>query len=783
MKQDKEAYVIPHSVQDLIPIKTVYPDGIFKVGNKYSKTYSFTDINYEVSDIAIKEIVFRKYCSLLNSLDSQSTSKLTIYNRVINTSDIKNSVYMEDKQDGLDDLRHEYNALFQNEAAKSTGKIQERFITITTAKRDIQEARLYFGRITAELTNKFASLDSTCHELDGVQKLKLLHDIYCPGETAVIDLDDMCQKGESFKDKICPASIEKHSDYLVIGDKFVRTLYLKDYASYIKDSLINELTATNPNMLLSIDIIPVPTDEAVREVEARLLGVETNITNWVRKQNQNNNFISTIPYDMEMQRKETKEFLSDLTSRDQRMMFAVVTMMITADTKEDLDIKTDSLLSTARKHMCQIATLKYQQLDGLNTALPIGTRNINAFRTLTTESLAVLMPFKVQEVNERGGVYMGINSKSDNIILCNRENLINQSAIILGIPGSGKSLCAKNLIWQQILNSDDDILICDPEGEYSAMLNASGMSDYSTVNLSSNGEDKLNAMYMVEGYGDTSPIPVKSQFVMSLIEQFDPSAVGPQHKSIIDRCVAMVYEKCNSDGTVPTLSLLREILLEQKESIAKDIALSLELYTSGNFDIFGHESTVNLDKRIVVFDMHELSPQIKSAALLVITDTILNRVTENWRKGKRTHIFIDEFHVFFDNPYSAQFFDSVWRQFRKRNAYPTAITQNVQSLLAREQASTMLSNSEFVVMFNQAASDRARLASLLNLSGEQISFFTNSEPGSGLIKYGGTLVPFRSPMPTNTKLYQLMTTRPGEGVFAKANNTNAIFNTWEQYVG
>ena len=440
-------------------------------------------------------------------------------------------------------------------------------------------------------------------------------------------------------------------------------------------------------------------------------------------------------------------------------------MVVTADTKEQLDSLTESLRSIAQNRMCQIAPLTFQQMDGLNTVLPIGPRKINAFRTLTTESLAVFMPFKVQEIQEKGGMYFGENAISRNLLLCNKQNLQNQATVVFGVPGSGKSFLTKEQIFMLIANTDDDILICDPEGEYAPLVEA--MGDVGTVlRIRAGGKDRLNAMYMVEGYGENDPIIVKSQFIMSLIEQIDSKGVGPQQKSIIDRCTRAVYRDAEQSGIVPTLSTLRDKLMQQPEPEAKQIALSMELFTTGSLDIFGQHSTVDLDKRVVVFDIHGLGAQLKPTGLLVITDTILNRVTLNWKRGKRTHVFIDEFHVVFENEFSASFFNSAWRQFRKRNAYPTAITQNVEYLLDSVQASTMLSNSEFVVMLNQAASDREKLAKLLNISNEQLSYITNADAGCGLIKYGSALVPFINRFPKDTKLYSLMTTRPGEGKFS-----------------
>ena len=659
LREDKERYTVPRRVQDVIPVRRIWNDGIFMVGSRFAKTYQFTDINYLVASREDKESMFLIYSELLNSLDSGAATKITINNRRMNRANFEQSILMPMRGDERDVYRQEYNQMLLDKATGANGIMQEKYITITVAKKDIEEARAYFARVGADLTSHFAALGSKCVELDAADRLRILHDFYRAGEEGNFHFDarDMMRKGHDFRDYICPDSIEKNSDHLKLGEKYCRVLFLKDYASYIKDSMVTELTDFNRNMTLSIDVIPIPTDEAVKEVENRLLGVETNITNWQRRQNANNNFTAVIPYDMELQRKEAKEFLDDLTTRDQRMMFAVMTMVLTADSKEQLDSDTEAVQAVARKHMCQLSVLKFQQLDGLNTALPIGVRKINAFRTLTTESLAVFMPFKVQEIQDKGGIYFGENAISHNLIMCNKENLLNQSAFLLGVPGSGKSFSAKELIAFLMLNTDDDILICDPEGEFAPLVEAMGDLG-SVVRVAAGGKVRLNAMYMVDGYGENNPIVEKSQFIMSLIEQIDKNSVGPQHKSIIDRCTAAVYQEALQTGVVPTLCTLREKLLEQPEDKAKEIALSLELFTTGSLDVFGHVGTVDLDRRILVFDIHDLGTQLKPTGLLVITDTILNRVTLNWRKGKRTHVFIDEFHVVFENEYSGAFFNS-----------------------------------------------------------------------------------------------------------------------------
>ena len=764
-RRESDTYFLPQKVQDIIPIKTVWEDGIFEVGRKFSRTTRFTDVNYLVASEEDKESMMLRYCEFLNGLDSEASTKITISNHPINRAKYEEEILLPMRGDDLDEYCQETNQMLLEKASRSNGLIQEKFITTSVIKKDVQEARAYFERVGTEHMVRLGGLGSKCTQLDAVERLRIFHDFFWPENASEfhLNLKDMMGKGHDFRDYICPDSVEKNSDYLRIGKRYARVLYLKDYATCIDDKFVSELTTLNRQLMLSIDINPIPADEAIRTVQSVVMGVEKNIYDWQKRQNANNNFSALIPYEMELQRNEVREYINDVTVRDQRMMLAVLTMVHVADTKEQLDLDTEALLAIARKYVCQLAVLRYQQFDGLQTVLPYGIRKVHALRTSTTESVAAFVPFKVQEIMDKGGIYFGENAISHNLIMCNRANLMNQSTFIVGVPGAGKSFTAKQLIFQILLSTNDDILACDPEGEYATMLR--GIDNVTVANISANGGDRLNAMYMVEGYGGKDPIVEKSQFIMSLLERIDPSVVGAKQNSIIDRCIRNVYKDAKEAGKVATLCDLREKLVEQPDPEARDIALALELYTKGSLNIFGRESTVDLDQRVVVFDIHDMGEQLKPAGLLVITDTMLNRVTLNWRKGRRTHVFIDEFHVVFENEFSAAFFNSAWRQFRKRNAYPTAITQNVEYLLDSVQASTMLSNSEFIVMLNQAAQDREKLAKLLNISDEQMSYVTNADPGCGLIRYGAALVPFVNRFPKNTKMYQRMTTRPGEGYF------------------
>ena len=549
-----------------------------------------------------------------------------------------------------------------------------------------------------------------------------------------------------------------------MGDKYGRAMFLKEYASYIKDSMINELTSLNRTMMLSIDVIPVPTDEAVREMQNRLLGVETNVTNWQRRQNSNNNFSAVVPYDLEQQRKETREMLDDLTTRDQRMMFAVVTLVHLADSKEELDSDTEALQSIARKHLCQLTTLNWQQDAGLVTALPLGLRRIDALRTLTTEALAVLMPFKAQEIRDRGGIYYGQNVISKNLIIADRKQLLNGNGFVLGVSGSGKSFTAKREITALALSTQDDILIIDPESEYRPLVEGLGGE---VVEISATSSNHINAMDMEQGYGEgENPVVLKSEFLLSLCEQsVGAGKLSAKEKSIIDRCTAQCYHDYVRDGCrgqAPTLQDFHAELLRQPEAEARDVALALELFTEGSLNTFAKPTNVDMSSRIACYDIRKLGKQLLSMGMLVILDSFLNRITRNRRLGRNTWIYIDEIYLLFQHEYSANFLFTLWKRVRKYGACCTGLTQNVDDLLQSHTARTMLANSEFLVMLNQASTDRLELARLLNISDNQLSYITNVDFGRGLIKCGSAIVPFMDNFPRHTQLYKLMTTKPSD---------------------
>ena len=670
-KQDKEQFNIPKNVQDAIPVKTIWSDGIFLVGkNKYSKCYKFSDINYAVASREDKEAMFLEYSEVLNSFDTGATTKITIANRRLNKIDFEKNILLPMENDNLDKYRDEYNKMLLSKVQGSNGIIQEKFITISIEKKSLEEARNYFARVGTDLINHFKELGSSCEELNAIDRLRIFYDFYRTGEETTFNFDmlDNMRKGHSFKDFICPDSMEFQSDYFKIGDRYGRVIFLKEYASYIKDSMVAELTDINRNMMMSIDVIPVPMDEAVKEAENRRLGIETNITNWQRRQNANNNFSAIIPYDMEQQREQSKEFLDDLITRDQRMFLSVLTMVHTAESKEQLDNDTETLLTTARKHLCQFAILKFQQLDGLNTAMPFGVRKIDALRTLTTESLAVFMPFRVQEIRHNNGVYYGQNVISKNMIIADRKQLLNGNSFILGVSGSGKSFTAKEEIVSIMLrDSNADIILIDPEREESQLVKALGGE---VIKISATSNNHINAMDMNSEYGDgANPVILKSEFVLSLCEQLIGSGnLGAKQKSIIDRCTANTYkyyQQGNYQGVAPTLQDFYQELLKQPETEAKEIALAIELFVNGSLNTFAKETNVDTNNRLICYDILDLGKQLQAIGMLVVLDSILNRITKNRASGRNTFIFIDEIYLLFQHEYSANFLFTLWKRVRK----------------------------------------------------------------------------------------------------------------------
>lgn len=767
MKEITKNYLkTPKNVQNILPVERIYEDGIFQLGNLYSQTFSFSDINYAIASQDEREAIFLNYSELLNSIDSSAYTQVMINNETIDADRYMDSILIEAKKDGLNHFRDEYNDMLEDKTVATNNLQQQKYITLSTDKKSIEEARLYFNRLHNTMEEHLKNMGSNLEALDAKSRLHMLHSFFRPQDIGFFDFDikERAKRGHGFKEYVLPANMRIKSDFIEFDGNYARVMFIKDFATFIKDDFVAELSELPFNLTITISMFLTPTHEAIDVVQKRLLGVESNIHKFLQRQAKQDNFSGSIPYSMQMQRNEVKEFLDDLMTRDQRMVIATITIMHTAESLSELNEQTENIEMTARRNMCQASVLRWEQIQGLQTTLPFGLHNIHATRTLTTESVAVFMPFQAQNIFHEGGIYYGQNIISKKPIVVKRDNLLNGNSFILGIPGSGKSFFAKKEIVNTMLATDYDVLIIDPEREYSELVKRLGGE---ILRLSANSQTHINPLDLNDQYSDgANPLSDKSEFIMSLFQQVMSGYVlGATEKSIIDRSVREVYKELfDSKYTIepPTLVDLHASLSHQKEIEAENLALALEMFVTGSLDSFSHKTNVDSNNRLLCFDILDLGDQLKPVGMLVILDFVLNRITKNREAGKRTLFVIDEIYLLFLQEYASNFLYTLWKRVRKYGAYAVGITQNVDDLLQSSTARTMLANSEFIILLNQASTDRMQLGKLLNISDIQLKYVNDSNPGEGLLKIGKSIVPFADKFPQNTDLYKLMTTKPGE---------------------
>ena len=575
----------------------------------------------------------------------------------------------------------------------------------------------------------------------------------------------MRKLGLSTKDCIGPMSFKFEKDYMMIGDKYARALFLSDLPTFLTDNILAELTNTDCNMLTTLNYESIQQDKALRIVQNQMININANVIDKQKRASKAGYSTDLISPELTKAQSEANELLQDLTSKNQKMFLLTIVIVHFADTLEELNKHTEIISSTARKFICRVRVLHYQQENGLNSALPLCNNQLHIKRTLTTESTSIFMPFSSQELMQKEGLYYGLNAVSRNLILLNRKASKNANGFILGTPGSGKSFSAKREMLNVLLNTNDDVIVIDPEREYGPMAEMLGGE---VVRIAAGSKYHLNPMDLDSDYADEDdPITLKSDFILSLCESVVGGRYGldPIQRSIIDRCCRLVYAEYVQDfnpAKLPTLLDFQNLLEAQPEREAREIAIALEIYTRGSLDIFAHHTNVNNTGRFVIYDIKDIGNNIKTMAMLIVLDSIWNRIIQNRKKGKRTWFYIDEIYLLFTNETSATFLQQLYKRARKWGGVPTGITQNVEDLLRSETARTMLSNCEFIQMLNQAPLDRAELAHLLNISNTQLSYITNSASGEGLIYTGSSIVPFVDKFPTDTLMYKAMTTKVDE---------------------
>ncbi|MEG2145558.1 MAG: DUF87 domain-containing protein [Lachnospiraceae bacterium] len=768
-KASEPLYKTPKSIQETIEIMAVAENGIFEVAkNRYSKSYRFQDINYTTTKEEEQIDVFERYCKFLNSLDCNF--KITINNKNKNMVDLRKLVLLQYKKDGFDHFRKTYNDIIEDKIREGRQGIeQERYLTLTIERKNFEEAKAQFATLEATVHKAFIELGADIVPLTGNERLKVLYDYYHLGneEQFEFDLKDSKIVGTDFTNDLCNGMVKYFPEHFEDERKFCKALFIKKYPSSLSDRFLNEITSLPVHSITSIDVVPIPKDLTTKTLQKKYLGIESDIIKQQRVRNKNNDFATEISYAKRTEKKEIEEIMDDVRENDQCLFYVAVTIVLMADSKKELDSICETVQTIGKRNSCTIDVHYLKQREALNTALPIGVRQVETMRTMLTQSLAVLMPFNVQELNDVGGNYYGINQVSKNINVGNRKKLINGNGFIFGVPGSGKSFFAKQEMGNVLLNTDDDIIIVDPMNEYFDIAHTfKGV----VVNMSTYTDNYVNPLDMDVWNLDLNDtkgwIRDKGEFMLGLCEQCMGDTLNSRQKSIIDRCVRKLYIDIAKakEKYIPIMSDFYQVLLEQPEDEAKDIALSLELFVNGSLNIFNHQTNVDIENRFIVYGIRDLGAELSPITMLVMMENIQNRIIENAKNGKATWLYLDEFHVLLNREYSAKYLQGLWKKVRKQGGLCTGITQNVVDLLQNYVATTMLANSEFVALLKQANTDSSKLAEVIGISEAQLRFVTNTLAGMGLIKCGSVVIPFDNTISKDTELYKLYNTNIHEKI-------------------
>ena len=768
-KASEPLYKTPKSIQETIEIMAVAENGIFEVAkNRYSKSYRFQDINYTTTKEEEQIDVFERYCKFLNSLDCNF--KITINNKNKNMVDLRKLVLLQYKKDGFDHFRKTYNDIIEDKIREGRQGIeQERYLTLTIERKNFEEAKAQFATLEATVHKAFIELGADIAPLTGNERLKVLYDYYHLGneEQFEFDLKDSKIVGTDFTNDLCNGMVKYFPEHFEDERKFCKALFIKKYPSSLSDRFLNEITSLPVHSITSIDVVPIPKDLTTKTLQKKYLGIESDIIKQQRVRNKNNDFATEISYAKRTEKKEIEEIMDDVRENDQCLFYVAVTIVLMADSKKELDSICETVQTIGKRNSCTIDVHYLKQREALNTALPIGVRQVETMRTMLTQSLAVLMPFNVQELNDVGGNYYGINQVSKNINVGNRKKLINGNGFIFGVPGSGKSFFAKQEMGNVLLNTDDDIIIVDPMNEYFDIAHTfKGV----VVNMSTYTDNYVNPLDMDVWNLDLNDtkgwIRDKGEFMLGLCEQCMGDTLNSRQKSIIDRCVRKLYIDIAKakEKYIPIMSDFYQVLLEQPEDEAKDIALSLELFVNGSLNIFNHQTNVDIENRFIVYGIRDLGAELSPITMLVMMENIQNRIIENAKNGKATWLYLDEFHVLLNREYSAKYLQGLWKKVRKQGGLCTGITQNVVDLLQNYVATTMLANSEFVALLKQANTDSSKLAEVIGISEAQLRFVTNTSAGMGLIKCGSVVIPFDNTISKDTELYKLYNTNIHEKI-------------------
>ena len=745
------------SAQDSIPYERMWPDGICRISDShYTKTIQFQDINYQLSQNEDKTAIFEGWCDFLNYFDSSIHFQLSFLNLAASEETFANSISIPPQRDAFDSIREEYTTMLQNQLARgNNGLIKTKYLTFGIDADSIKAAKPRLERIETDILNNFKRLGVAARTLDGKERLFQLHAVFHMDEQLPFQFewDWLAPSGLSTKDFIAPSSFEfRTGKQFRMGKKYGAVSFLQILAPELNDRLLADFLDMESSLIVSMHIQSVDQVKAIKTVKRKITDLDRSKIEEQKKAVRAGYDMDIIPSDLATYGSEAKKLLQDLQSRNERMFLLTFLVLNTADNPRQLGNNIFQAGSIAQKYNCQLTRLDFQQEEGLMSCLPLGLNQIEIQRGLTTSSTAIFVPFTTQELFQNGkeALYYGINALSNNLIMVDRKLLKNPNGLILGTPGSGKSFSAKREIANCFLLTSDDVIICDPEAEYAPLVER---LHGQVIKISPTSTNYINPMDLNLDYSDDeSPLSLKSDFILSLCELIVGGKEGlqPVQKTIIDRCVRLVYNEYLNDPkpeNMPILEDLYNLLREQEEKEAQYIATALEIYVTGSLNVFNHQSNVDIDNRIVCYDIKELGKQLKKIGMLIVQDAVWNRVTVNREAHKSTRYYIDEMHLLLREEQTAAYTVEIWKRFRKWGGIPTGITQNVKDLLSSREVENIFENSDFILMLNQASGDRQILAKQLNISPHQLSYVTHSGEGEGLLFYGNVILPFVDRLP------------------------------------
>lgn len=769
----------PKTVQEMLEIWKIAPNGIFQVGKeKWSRTFLIVDINYNTRTYEEQLSFFYDWCKTLNAFDI--AVKITIFNEHRNMEEIREKILYPHKNDAYDWLRDAYNDIIEKKIIEGKqGICQEKFLTITVKRNDYESARAYLATLEAAFMNNFAALTSALIPLNANERLSVLNKFFHIGkeESVSFDVEEEMLYGHDIKNDIVNDSMEIGTDYFKMDDVIGTVLYLdpQSYPTSLEDKFLNDMANLPIESMYTVDYEPIPQDVAVKTLEEKLMGVERTITKQQEKRNSNGNFSSDISYRVRREKEEIEKMLDQLRENDQKMFWVGVSAVILAKDEEELSDRVTSVSQIAEKATCRIAPYYLRQREALDTALPIGGRYVEKMRALFTSSAGVFMPFNIVEMQMTDEpFYYGVNQVSKEPILANRKSLFNGNGFVFGLPGGGKSLTGcKMEAGSVFLRTDDDIIFVDPTLEYFDVAEAYGGA---VINLASYTNQYLNPMEIdleLLDVDDTSgQVREKCEFMLGICDQAMRGGLKPEHESIIDRCVRHLYGKIAlkpmEEREQPVMSDFMDIIKQQEEQEAKDIALVMELFTEGSLNIFNHPGNVDIENRVIVYGLRDLGDKLSGVAMLVMLESIRQRIIRNFKRGRATWLYIDEFHVVMRKSYSRDYFISLWKQVRKLGGLCTGITQNIVELLEDKITSTLVSNSEYIILLKQAGPDAdALLKAFPNISTAQMKYATNAAKGTGLVKFGDTVIPFDNRIDKENPVYDVYNTNMHEKIAKK----------------